>query len=197
MGLWHYRWYVDKLHLHHISGRVVCIHCVSINTKEVMDSMFLFWSPFLSIVTEINKAKRRLIHFHRLYMDQYSGIFTARKELGARSYFQKRVSRILFTGGSAPLHAGIHSSPPRYPRNRHPPGPEAGPQLSAYWEIPATSGWYASYRNAILLYFVLVRLWSRQRNVLEDESDVYHTAHVLKWISILFLFRKMDRGTVK
>ena len=41
-----------------------------------------------------------------------------------------------------------------------PPGPEAGtprdqapPQHSAYWEIRATSGWYASYWNAIFKKF--------------------------------------------
>ena len=68
--------------------------------------------------------------------------------------FLLHVSVILFTGGSAPLHAGIHHPTP--------PRPEAGTSpsdhrqthslwSSACWEIWATSGQYASYWNAILL----------------------------------------------
>ena len=64
------------------------------------------------------------------------------------------VSVILFTGGSAPLHAGIYTPPPnrgRHPsQTRHPPGTRHPPQHSACWEIRATSGRYASYWNAIL-----------------------------------------------
>ena len=40
------------------------------------------------------------------------------------------------------------------PRSRHPPGADT-PQHSAYWEIQATNGRYASYWNAILFSLVM------------------------------------------
>ena len=60
------------------------------------------------------------------------------------------VSVILFTGGSAPLHAWVHPPLEQTPSGtrQHPPHPH--PQRSACGEIWATSGRYASYWNAIL-----------------------------------------------
>ena len=95
-------------------------------------------------------------------------------KFGARLYFQKCVSRILFTGGgSASVHAGI--SPPG---TRHPPGadlpgpgtPRSRPTWhSACWEIRSTSGRYASYWNAIL--FVIVHSnFSRYYNTVQQAN---------------------------
>ena len=61
-------------------------------------------------------------------------------------------------GGSAPLHARIHTPLPGI-RGRHPPGTRhpprsRPPQRSVCWEIRATSGRYASYWNAILFIFI-------------------------------------------
>ena len=81
------------------------------------------------------------------------------------------LSVILFTGGSASLHAGIHppswdqrQAPPRRvdtPQGQTtPPGPEAfspPPRPSACWEIRATSRRYASYWNAILFINEIAR----------------------------------------
>ena len=74
-------------------------------------------------------------------------------KFGARWYFQKRVSRILSTGGGGVLpqcmlgyHTPIgsrHPLGPDPPKTRHPPS-------KACWEIRSTSGRYASYWNAIL-----------------------------------------------
>ena len=60
-----------------------------------------------------------------------------------------QASVILFTGGSASVHAGI----PPPPGTRHPPDQAPPlPGTRAYWEIWSTSGRYTSYWNAILLF---------------------------------------------
>ena len=96
------------------------------------------------------------------------------------------VSVILFTGGgSASVHAGIppplpwqqnplaRRPPPqkvdppwqgRPPQQGRPPPSKADPPwhgrppplCSACWEIRSTSGWYASYWNAILVFFLFL-----------------------------------------
>ena len=73
---------------------------------------------------------------------------STRKRSLRRLCFYTCLSVILFTAGlgwgaSAPVHAGMHT--PRT-RDRHAPG------SSARWEIRATSGRYASYGNAYLLF---------------------------------------------
>ena len=71
---------------------------------------------------------------------------------------------ILFTGGVC-LSACWDTRPPPGP---DPPGPGTTPpdqtpppgagttQCTACWEIRSTSGWYASYWNAILLLYILI-----------------------------------------
>ena len=49
-----------------------------------------------------------------------------------------------------PLWTGTHT-----PQAGTPPGQVHTPGSSAWWEIPATSGWYASYWNAFLLASIL------------------------------------------
>ena len=74
---------------------------------------------------------------------------------------------ILFTGGSASVHAGI------------PPPPEVGtPLRSACWEMRSTGGRGASYWNAILLLLLLLvfpefDLWSNSSNKIHK----YHFCH--------------------
>ena len=86
------------------------------------------------------------------------GFITARKVMFLH------VSVILFTEGSAPLHAGYI-----------PLGSEAGPvQHSACWEIRATSGRYASYWNAIL--FTLIVLSQEPETILLSSNCTHNTA---------------------
>ena len=68
------------------------------------------------------------------------------------------LSVILFTGGSASVHAGIppDQAPPWHPPPTRHPSP---PPRCACWEIRSTGGRYASYWNAIL--FTLC-YWSTQ-----------------------------------
>ena len=92
--------------------------------------------------------------------------------------FYACLSVILFTGGSGPLHAGIHpprpevgtpSARPSTPQSRHPPDqapPRADtPLRSTCWEIRATSGRYAFYWNAFLvIYWIKVHLHRTKSN---------------------------------
>ena len=96
------------------------------------------------------------------------------------------VKNSVHRGGSPPLHAGKNNPPGtrgRHPpgtRGRHPPGPEADPrnqrqvppQCSAWWEIRATSGWYASYWNAILWFHF------------SSKGTIY----LIRWVKVVALF---------
>ena len=94
-------------------------------------------------------------------------IFTARNEVGARLYFHRRLSFCSQWGGV--LLQCMLGYPPVMetpwqgdPLARRPPGKEIShlrrppgketPLRSACWEIQSTSGRYASYWNAILLF---------------------------------------------
>ena len=146
-----------NLHFHYIwHPAVLCVFTVCLSTQEeVINSMFLFWSPFLSIVIEINKAERSLIHFHRFYMDSILLEFL---------YFVSYHSCFMFL------------------------------TLWQKWAIGAP------FRSFGIVRFNLWKLQSgceAGRETYLKMSRTYHTVHVLKWVSILFLFRKMDRVTVK
>ena len=98
-------------------------------------------------------------------------IFTAGNEVGARLYFH-RVCDSVHRGGVCLSVCWDTTPPDQEPsRTRHPPlGPGTPwdqapprptppdqappPRSTAYWEIRSTSGRYASYCNAILVYFV-------------------------------------------
>ena len=79
-------------------------------------------------------------------------LITARKRSLRRLCFYTCLSVILFTRGSASVHAGIHTPSPQEQTHREQtPWEQTPPLRSACWEIRSTSGRYASYLNAYLL----------------------------------------------
>ena len=126
-----------------------------------------------------------------IFRSEHIAMFTARKRSLRSLCFYTCLSVILFTGmgwggvgRSASVHAGIppwtrHPTGPDTPQTRHSPGtryPQSTPQdqapprsrpplRSACLEIWSTSGRYASYWNAILLYCNFTLLLSFYSNL--------------------------------
>ena len=147
--------------------------------------MYSWWWSFLSCI--------QFMFFPTFWCNSDLASFSLANHSGPRPPFYRpqrswgkvmflHESVILFTGGSAPLHAGIHTPPgpgtphplgpdtppgtrhtsplgPGTPQDQAPPWDQVPPRTmhpprhSACWEIWATSGWYASYWNAILFMF--------------------------------------------
>ena len=90
------------------------------------------------------------------YNEQISLHLVTRPQRSWGKVIFSQASVILFTGGSASVHAWIPPPPPGpgtpSPWDQAPPPPSRHPPRSsrAYWEIRSTSGRYASYWNANL-----------------------------------------------
>ena len=84
------------------------------------------------------------------------------------------LSVILFTGGVC-LSACWDTTP----QDQAPPWSRHTPLHSACWEIRSTSGWYASYWNAILLFLTLVVVFFCSNLVTSMPSSRMHTTRLL------------------
>ena len=111
----------------------------------------LMWSSSVTF-----KHKMTLVHSNVSLVTPHHFI-TAHKRSLQRLCFYSCLSVILFTGGSASVHAGIppgtrHCPPARSrpPPGADPPGTRHPHLRSACWEIRSTSPRYASYWNAVL-----------------------------------------------
>ena len=115
--------------------------------KKVSGVTKLTWRGFLGSVRTWRQRHRFLI-------------FTGRNEVVAKVIFL-HLFVILFTGGSASVHAGIPPPRSRHPKEQTPPQsrppgpdpPEQTPPREADSSIRSTSGRYASYWNAFLFQY--------------------------------------------
>ena len=89
-------------------------------------------------------------------------------KLGQGNIFSSLCQEFCPQQGSAPLHAGIPPSP-----GVDTPLDQAPPRRSASWEIRATSGWYASYWNAILSFFNFCFPWEKLKIALQRDGSVF------------------------
>ena len=104
-------------------------------------------------------------------------IFTARKRsLGQGNIFAP-VCHSVHSGGGVPRQVppgqGTPPGPGTPPRARYTPQTRYTPGSSAYWEIRATSGRYASYWNAFLY-----KLLSHTQSEFEAEYESY-------WVDVI------------
>ena len=149
--------------------------CLS-TQEEVMNSMFLFWSPFVSVVIETNTTERRLIHFIDSTWTQYFPF--AKRSLGQGNVFTPVCQSFCSQGEGCLPHCmlghtlqadtpGQTSSLGRHPAPRlTPPHGQTPPPPGGYYGIRSTSGRYACYFNAYLfwifytLFSIIHFLWS-------------------------------------
>ena len=84
-------------------------------------------------------------------------IVTARKRtLGQGNIFTSMCQEFCSCGGLHHCMLGYHPPPVKAdPLAWRPPWQGRSPPRSAFWEIRSTSGWYASYWNAVLLNLFL------------------------------------------
>ena len=84
-----------------------------------------------------------------LFCERYLDLFTVRKRsCGKVTFLDLHLSVILFTGGSASVHVGIHTPWADTPPRQTPPTPRQKPPPPADGHC---SGQYAPYWNAFLL----------------------------------------------
>ena len=183
--------FLSTVHIHvgvqerHVSsGRRTMLCACLVNTKKRLQQIFTSrqFSSALFLFTN-----RRTFCLRNSGQQQLGYLIkaTSTKEISLRYFYRPQLSWakvmflqvcvILFTGGGLPQYMLGYHIPPLgadtspvadTPQSRQPPRagipPGSRPPREADSGIRSTSGRYASYWNAFLLYFLLLRAYSQQ-----------------------------------